>query len=244
MEGLHIRISSTLSGTGSATAKKILRTPNVKLAKDIPELSPFLADVSKEINEALDDGGKVLLEGTQGFGLSLHHSLNYPKTTSRDTTASGFLSEVGVSPFFVKDIILVVRTFPIRVAGEQAGNLENEITWTDIQKESGYPFELGEFTSVTKLQRRVGRFEEDVVRRAVLINRPTKIAVHGLDYISYEDFGKTEMNDLSWESINFLKNLFVIGKTKIDYLFTGPDLNHLIDLSIEDKIKEDYYVSK
>jgi len=59
----------------------------------------------------------VIIEGTQGFGLSLLHAADYPYVTSRDTTAAAFVSEAGLSPLDVDDIVLVLRAFPIRVGG-------------------------------------------------------------------------------------------------------------------------------
>ena len=84
----------------------------------------FHKGVSAEVNSALDAGKKILIEGTQGFGLSLYHSEYYPRCTSRDTTAAGFLAEVGVSPKMVTEIVVVFRTFPIRVAGAASGSFE------------------------------------------------------------------------------------------------------------------------
>jgi adenylosuccinate synthase len=97
---LRERLSSTLCGVGAAQSRRVLRSSDAKLAKDAsdehPWMSKYFSDVSDEVNTAIDSGKKVLIEGTQGFGLSLYHSEHYPKTTSRDTTAAGFLSEVGV----------------------------------------------------------------------------------------------------------------------------------------------------
>src|SRR5260370_4731966 len=117
--GLRQRLSSTLCGVGAAQSRRVLRSEGARLARDVsrgyPWMSQYLTDVSDEVNTALDGEKKVLIEGTQGFGLSLYHSDHYPKTTSRDTTAAGFLSEVGISPRLVTEIIVVFRTFPIRV---------------------------------------------------------------------------------------------------------------------------------
>src|SRR5712692_3784116 len=117
--GLRDRLSSTLCGVGSAQSRRVLRSEDARLARDVrceyPWMSEYLTDVSHEVNSALDREKEVLIEGTQGFGLSLYHSGHYPKTTSRDTTAAGFLSEVGVSPRLVTEIVVVFRTFPIRV---------------------------------------------------------------------------------------------------------------------------------
>lgn len=172
--GLRERLSSTLCGVGSAIARRAMRGDSVCLAKDArgPNawLKPFLTNVADEVNGAAEMGKRILIEGTQGFGLSLYHSPFYPKTTSRDTTAAACLSEVGISPRWVKEIVLVLRTFPIRVAGPQAGPLEAEITWETLQRESGYPFPVQEQTSVTKQTRRVGRFEWERAHAAVRAN--------------------------------------------------------------------------
>src|SRR5207237_4682782 len=118
---LRQRLSSTLCGVGAAVARRALRNADVRLVKDVlcqePWLKHMLSNVAEEANAAVDKGKRVLIEGTQGFGLSLYHSAEYPKTTSRETTASAFLSEVGLSPLVVKEVVLVLRTFPIRVAG-------------------------------------------------------------------------------------------------------------------------------
>ncbi len=139
--GLGVRIGSTCTGTGIAVAKRVLRVKELKQAKDVPELKPYLTDVSEEIMASHLRGEKIAIEGTQGFGLSVYHSPYYPYTTSRDTTASGFLSEVGISPLSVSDVIMVIRTFPIRVEGN-SGPLPKEIDWDTIQRESGYPSKI------------------------------------------------------------------------------------------------------
>src|SRR5207245_5595420 len=101
----------------------------------------------------LDRGGDVIVEGTQGFGLSLLHGPHYPHVTARDTTAAGFAAEVGLSPRQIEEIILVIRTFPIRVGGN-SGPLEDEISWAEIQRLSGASEVQPEYTSVTGRLRR------------------------------------------------------------------------------------------
>ena len=64
---------------------------------------------------------------------------------SRDTTAAAFLAEAGLSPFDVDDIVMVLRAFPIRVAGD-SGPLPEETTWPEIASNGGYEEFLGEFT--------------------------------------------------------------------------------------------------
>jgi adenylosuccinate synthase len=225
---LRKRVSSTLSGTGAATSSKILREPSLKLVRQIPRLRKYIVDVAAEANEAFDNAKNILIEGTQGFGLSLHHSLMYPFVTSRDTSASNFLSEVGLSPRCVSQVIMVLRTHPIRVPGH-SGPLARETSWSAISKASKSPTELNEFTSVTKRLRRVGLFESEVVKRAVMVNRPTALALQGLDYVDFEDRGKREYRVLSRKSKRFVADLEKLTGVPVRFIFTGPDLLDVIE---------------
>ena len=225
---LRDRLSSTLCGVGSAVARRALRGTDVKLAGqyagEVPWLADLITDVSEEANSAMDRGKKVLIEGTQGFGLSLYHSDSYPKATSRDTTASAFLSEVGLSPLFVTEIVLVLRTFPIRVAGPQAGPLKDEITWDMLQRESGSPYPIHEMTTVSKKLRRIGRFDWKLAQTAVRYNRPTKIAVNGLDYIDYTNAGVKSANELSCRAKEFLARVEHSLSAPVEFCGTSPSV--------------------
>lgn len=183
--GLRDRIGSTLSGTGSAFGRRISREITVKFAKDDPRLASYIRPTMPLLREFLDGGERVIIEGTQGFGLSVFHGSDYPNVTSRDTTAAGFLSEVGLSPFDVDDIVLVIRAFPIRVAGN-SGKLPEEIDWATVTAESGSQSPLSEHTSVTGGLRRVARFDSEVVAKAIQANRPTRIVLNHLDYVDAE----------------------------------------------------------
>jgi adenylosuccinate synthase len=226
-QGLVKAISSTGSGTGAATAAKCLRSPTAKLIKDVVEqhawLKPFVRDVRSEVHALIESGWRIIVEGTQGLGLSLHHSRMYPHTTSKDTTAAQFIMEAGLSPRLVDEIVVVVRTFPIRVAGEQAGPLQDEITWDDLRRESGYPEDLTELTTVTRKQRRVGRFDIGLVMKACQINRPTSLVVHGLDYLGFENLGVTQFSGLNARAKRFLESVRKSTDVPIKYAFTGRD---------------------
>lgn len=225
---LRDRLGSTLSGTGIGVANRVLRKSDFKLAKDVPELKQYLTDVSAEVNEAVDKNGKVLIEGTQGFGLSVYHSPHYPYATSRDTTASGFLSEVGVSPRLVTDIIMAIRTFPIRVAGN-SGPLKDEITWEEVRRRSGYPTDIREFTTTTKKLRRVGLFDLELVRRAALVNRPTQIALHGVDYLSFGNKSVHHYNELDESARVFVTDLAKTLSVPVIHIGTGPSNEEFMD---------------
>jgi adenylosuccinate synthase len=228
---LSERLSSTLCGVGAAVARRALRSPDVQLASDAATeygwLRPLITDVSGEANLAVDQGKKVLIEGTQGSGLSLYHSLHYPKATSRDTNAAGFVSEVGLSPRLVSEVILVFRTFPIRVAGTQAGPLHEELMWEQLQAECGSPLPLHEYTSVTHKLRRLGRFDWAAARRAITLNRPTRLAVNFADYLGFENQASTKWNDLNQTVKSFIERVESLGPP-VCYIGTGPQLAHSI----------------
>lgn len=219
--GLGVRIGSTCTGTGIAVAKRVLRGGALKLAKDVPELKLYLADVSDEVMVSHTSGKRIVIEGTQGFGLSVYHSPYYPYATSRDTTASAFLSEVGISPLAVSDVIMVIRTFPIRVEGN-SGPLPKEIDWKTIQRESSYPHRIQEFTTVTKNVRRVARFDLEIVKKAVIANMPTHIALMGVDYLNYENKGIRRYEKLIQDTKEFIYWLERELEVKISFVGTGP----------------------
>lgn len=180
--GRRSAIGSTNSGTGAAVASRVLRNNPVRLAKDEPKLKDFIVSTKDYLRNILNQGDHVIIEGTQGYGLSVLHSEYYPYCTSRDTSAAGFLSEAGLSPLDVQNVIMVIRAFPIRVAGN-SGPLMNEIDWTTITNESGSKSEIIEYTSVTNCVRRVARFDANIVKKAIAVNNPNIIVLNHLDYI-------------------------------------------------------------
>lgn len=209
-DGLVERIGSTGSGTGAALRRRISREDTLRQAGDIPELAVYLEDTRRLFASSLANGERLVVEGTQGYGLSVLHSAYYPYVTSRDTTAAGFLSESGISPLHVDNIYLVIRSFPIRVAGD-SGDLPNEISWSQLTQESGYVHDLVEHTSVTKAVRRVGRFDASVVSDAILANAPTHVVMNHLDYIRKENRA---------EFIATVESQ--LGRI-VDYIGLGPD---------------------
>jgi len=178
---LRKNIGSTESGTGAAVIARIARKKGAGLlARDYPELKT--CNTKKILRDACNAGKQIIAEGTQGFGLSLLHAKEYPYVTSRDTSAAAILSECGLSPFDVENIVMVIRAFPIRVSGD-SGELPNEIDWDTLRDELGKTEDMTEYTSCTNRVRRVARFDADVVRRSIICNRPNIIVLNHLDYV-------------------------------------------------------------
>jgi adenylosuccinate synthase len=219
---LRARIGSTCSGTGAAVRKRIDRLSRSHLASECPKLKPFVRDTLSEVRHLLDLQERVIIEGTQGFGLSVLHSPQYPNVTSRDTTAAGALSEAGLSPLDVDEVVLVLRAFPIRVAGN-SGPLPNEIDWDTVTREGNHKKQIIEQTSVTRLTRRVGRFDPEIVRRAIDANRPSNIVLNHVDYV---DFHVGERDTLTPRAEAFIS--WVEGEIRhsVTWLGFGPNSLH------------------
>ena len=224
---LKERIGSTCTGVGAAVARRILRRGNITLARDSAELKSFVSDVSQQIMTLYERGRKIVIEGTQGFGLSVYHSPYYPFATSRDTTASAFLSEAGVSPLTVSEIIMVLRTFPIRVGGN-SGPLPKEIDWETIQRESGYPTRVEEYTTVTNRLRRVARFDLDIAKKAAIINKPTSLALMGVDYLDYCNNSVGYYTELGDATKDFISRIEEELGIEVGLIGTGPKDHELL----------------
>jgi adenylosuccinate synthase len=188
------------------------------LAEHVDELAPFLGDTTAILRRYLSAGKRVVIEGSQGFGLSVLHGGYWPKATARDTTAAGFISEAGISPLDVDDVTMVLRCHPIRVAGD-SGTLFRETTWNNISAESGCPFALAEYTTVTKKLRRVGQFDAELVQRAIAVNRPTRIVLNHLDYIDWS----VRTTHISVRARDFIEEIEERIGQRIDWVGVGPD---------------------
>jgi len=128
--------------------------------------------------------------------------------------------EAGLSPLVIDNIVMVVRTFPIRVGGT-SGPFANEISWERIRDISGAPNVLPEYTSVTKKLRRVATFDMNAVKLAAEYNRPTSLAVMGLDRIDYANTGITDSRWLTVKAQKFLEDLESATDVRVELVGTG-----------------------
>jgi adenylosuccinate synthase len=227
---LQGRLGSTGSGVGAAVSRRVLRDPGFRRAKDHPDLARFTTSVRGELSSLLVAGGGVVVEGTQGFGLSLYHARRWPYRTSRDTTAHSFLGEVGLG---VRDfeVVMAIRTFPIRVSGD-SGPLENEVTWGDVERLSGYPHSVTEYTTATNRLRRVGYFDLGIVEEAVWANFPSRLALHGADYLDFRNKSVTQYDDLTPSAHAFVEDLEERTGIPVSFIGTGPSNEEIIDRRI------------
>lgn len=131
---IHERMGSTGEGVAAAIVDKMNRGFGYKLFGQTDYAKDYnICDTVKLLNDAYDNAESILIEGTQGTMLDLHMG-HYPYVTSRQTTASAWLTECGLSPSLDVEIIMVIRTCPIRVAGN-SGPLSNEISWVKLARD-------------------------------------------------------------------------------------------------------------
>jgi adenylosuccinate synthase len=223
--GLGGAIGSTGSGVGAAVMASVARgAKNFELhsvlAQDwVPiaryvynETTKVAHDTTEIMRTLLQKNGRIIVEGTQGFGLSLLEGGYGNKATSRSTTAAAALAEAGLSPRDVDDVTLVIRSFPIRVAGN-SGPLVGEMGWNDVAKHSRQDDDLREYTTVTKKLRRVGQFDAELVKRAIRANYPDRLVVNHLDYVGSPE----ELTDPSSRLSRFVDGVQVSLNRSIDW---------------------------
>ncbi|MDR6579774.1 adenylosuccinate synthetase [Pseudomonas extremaustralis] len=245
-------IASTGSGSGAATARRILsRGKEIRLARDVDELRPYVGTpgnyhgcTSDRLEEAYRSGHSILLEGTQGSGLSIFHG-DYPYVTSRDTNVAGCLAEAGISPSRVRKILMVIRPMPIRVGdpdgedGHTSGTLKHATTFDDIAAFAGLDAQAlnaAEKTSTTKRSRRVGWFEWDQFRKACALNAPTDIVLTFADYLKSSNSKARRFEQLDSDTIKFVEELERVSQAPVSLINTrfsrdsdASDLRSLID---------------
>ncbi len=212
-------IGTTGWGVGPAIEERVRRT--AKLAKDMPELKPYLCDQIAEVNDGLDAGKSVLLEGTQGFMLSLYLGGGYPYVTGRDTGASAIASEAGVGPTRVDDVIIVYKSFITRVGG---GPLPDEISKEEAQKRGWFEVAAG-----TGRDRRSAPFNFELAKKTAKINGATMAAMTKLDVIYPSCKGARKYDDLPKEAKDFIKEVEKQTGVPIMFIGTGPEALDLID---------------
>lgn len=203
---LRGKIGSTAEGVGAATACKVMRTavtfekwladsifnPDASAKADHSAIKVIFqhvifADTVRDLNRILQMTGEehVLIEGTQGVLLSLNTGGYYPYCTSRDATPEAIMGQIGLSfdAFDLVRKICVMRTFPIRVAGN-SGPMGVEVTWADMALMTNGYIKEPEKTTVTKKDRRIALWDDQVAMDSIALSRPTELAITFVDYIN------------------------------------------------------------
>jgi len=141
------------------------------------QIKHYVCDTSVVLNDALDEGRRVLFEGAQGVMLDIDQG-TYPFVTSSNPVAGGVTIGSGVGPSKIKHVVGVSKAYTTRVGdGPFPTELDNEI---------GHQIrEVGrEYGTTTGRPRRVGWFDSVVVRHARRVSGITDLSLNSIDVLT------------------------------------------------------------
>lgn len=168
-------------------------------------IDKYIKDVPSYLNQALDKGKSILLEGAQGTFLDIDHG-TYPYVTSSNPTSGGACTGSGIPPTKINAVIGIVKAYTTRVGN---GPFPTELLDKDGEKLRKVGAEFG---ATTGRPRRCGWFDAFLVAYSKMINGITSVALTKLDVLS------------SFEKINVCVGYELDGKklktfpTNVEYL--------------------------
>jgi len=141
------------------------------------DIRPYVYDTVSLVNDAIEDGKKVLFEGAQGALLDIDFG-SYPYVTSSNPSAGGVCIGSGVGPTKIDEVVGVVKAYSTRVgSGTFPTEFEDEIA--KFIRDTG-----NEYGTTTKRPRRIGWFDGVVLNYSKMINGLTGISIMLLDVLS------------------------------------------------------------
>jgi len=174
-------------------------------------LRPYIADTALMLNQALEKGKTVLLEGSQGTLLDVDHG-TYPFVTSSNPTAGGACTGSGIGPTKIERVIGIVKAYTTRVgSGPFPTELENE----DGEKLRTIGHEYG---TTTGRNRRCGWYDAPIARFAVRINGLTDFFLTKLDVLT------------GWERIPVCVAYEINGKRVEEIPSSQTDFHHAVPI--------------
>jgi adenylosuccinate synthase len=139
-------------------------------------IDKYIKDISVYMNDAIENGKNILLEGAQGTVLDVDHG-TYPYVTSSNPSVGGACIGVGIGPTKITSVLGVMKAYVTRVgAGPFPTELEGEEG--ELLREQG-----NEYGATTGRPRRCGWFDAMVARYAIRINGIDSLAMTKLDVL-------------------------------------------------------------
>ncbi|MBJ7290730.1 adenylosuccinate synthase [Williamsia sp.] len=139
-----------------------------------------IADARLLLNQALERGETVLLEGSQGTLLDVDHG-TYPYVTSSNPTSGGASVGSGIGPTRITTVLGILKAYTTRVG---SGPFPTELfdEWGEFLAKTG-----GEVGVTTGRARRCGWFDAVIARYATRVNGITDYFLTKLDVLSSID---------------------------------------------------------
>jgi len=170
-------------------------------------LRPYVNDTSLLLNQALERGENILLEGSQGTLLDVDHG-TYPFVTSSNPTAGGASTGSGIGPTKISRVIGIVKAYTTRVG---SGPFPTELFDEDGEKLRSIGGEVG---VTTGRARRCGWYDAPIARYAVRINGLTDFFLTKLDVLT------------GWEKIPVCVAYEIDGKRVEELPSSQSDFHH------------------
>ena len=185
-DSLEDRLREVLHFT-NAVITKVYNEKPVSLVKLLDKcryweekLAPFIGPSGKFVNEALDNGKQIVLEGAQGILLDLDHG-TYPFVTSSSPTIGGAITGLAIQPRHITSILGVFKAYNTRVG---SGPFPTELHGDIGDKIRSL---ANEFGTTTGRPRRVGWFDGVAAAYSTRINGYTSAVLTRLDVLDHLD---------------------------------------------------------
>jgi adenylosuccinate synthase len=170
-------------------------------------LKPYVTDTSLLLDQALQQGKVVLLEGSQGTLLDVDHG-TYPFVTSSNPTAGGASTGSGIGPTKITRVIGILKAYTTRVG---SGPFPTELFDEDGEALRKIGGEVG---VTTGRNRRCGWFDAPIARYAVRVNGLTDFFLTKLDVLT------------GWEKIPVCVAYEIDGKRVEELPASQSDFHH------------------
>ncbi len=186
LENLKVRLESVLPYTNAILEKiygvEPVTTESIleKAANWKNRLESFIKPVGRYVNDVLDDGGTVVLEGAQGILLDLDHG-TYPFVTSSSPTIGGAITGLAIQPRHITSVLGIFKAYNTRVG---AGPFPTEL-FDDVGE--SIRTVAREFGTTTGRARRIGWFDGVLARYSNRVNGYTSAVVTRLDVLDHID---------------------------------------------------------
>ena len=143
-------------------------------------LTPMMADVSRELNDAHQSGANLLFEGAQGTLLDVDHG-TYPFVTSSNCVAGNASAGAGVGPGMLHYILGITKAYCTRVG---SGPFPTELQW-EVPGTPGYHMSTvgAEKGVTTGRSRRCGWFDAALLKRSAQVNGLSGLCITKLDVL-------------------------------------------------------------
>ena len=143
-------------------------------------LTPMMADVSRELNDAHQAGANLLFEGAQGTLLDVDHG-TYPFVTSSNCVAGNASAGAGVGPGMLHYILGITKAYCTRVG---SGPFPTELQW-EVPGTPGYHMSTvgAEKGVTTGRSRRCGWFDAALLKRSAQVNGLSGLCITKLDVL-------------------------------------------------------------